>query len=70
LKDINGLIGVVRNQAQWFEMKARAFTDASKQLYCDQHALIVDSLQSRNPQSAREAMIVHLQSVKQNLLGL
>lgn len=70
LKDINDLVGIVRNQAQWFEMKARTFKETSRQNYCVEHAAIVDCLYNRDPQAARDAMQAHLQSVKQNLLGL
>lgn len=68
LKDINDIIGIVRNQPLWFDMKARSFSAENRKLYCDEHAQIVDHLVSRNSQGAREAMLRHLESVKKNLL--
>lgn len=69
LKDINDLIGIVRTQPLWFDMKARSFSEESRQHYCNEHGLILQHLLSRDPQGARNSMLNHLQSVKQNLLG-
>lgn len=68
LKDINDLIGIVRTQPLWFDMKARTFSEESRQRYCQEHGAIVDYLLSRDPNGARNSMLEHLQSVKQNLL--
>jgi DNA-binding FadR family transcriptional regulator len=69
LKDINDLIGIVRTQPLWFEMKARTFSEGSLKRNCTEHAVILDSLLTRDPQGARGSMLNHLQSVKLNLLG-
>ena len=69
LKDINDLIGIVRNQPLWFDMKARSFSEESRQLYCREHGAILECLLGRDSQGARNSMLDHLQSVKQNLLG-
>lgn len=68
LKDINDIIGIVRNQPLWFDMKARSFSATNRELYCDEHAQIVEHLVNRNSQGAHEAMLEHLESVKKNLL--
>lgn len=69
LKDINDLIGIVRTQPLWFEMKARTFSEGSLKRNCTEHAVILDSLLTRDRQGARASMLDHLQSVKMNLLG-
>ena len=69
LKDINDLIGIVRNQPLWFDMKARSFSESSRQTYCREHGAIIDSLLSRDAHGARDSMLKHLQTVKANLLG-
>lgn len=68
LKDINDLIGIVRTQPLWFDMKARSFSEESRQCYCQEHGAIVEYLLSRDAHGARNSMLQHLQSVKQNLL--
>lgn len=68
LKDINDLIGIVRTQPLWFNMKARSFSEESRETYCREHGAILENLLSRDSQGARSAMLQHLQSVKQNLL--
>ncbi|MDX8481857.1 FCD domain-containing protein [Mesorhizobium sp. VK24D] len=68
LKDINDLIGIVRTQPLWFDMKARTFSEESRQCYCREHGELVEHLLSRDSHGARTSMLKHLQSVKQNLL--
>jgi DNA-binding FadR family transcriptional regulator len=69
LTDINDLIGIIRNQPLWFDMKSRAFSEESRQRYCKQHGGIAECLLNRDPNGARNCMQEHLQSVQQNLLG-
>lgn len=68
LKDINDLIGIVRTQPLWFDMKARSFSEESRQTYCREHGAIVECLLGRDSHGARDSMLEHLQTVKQNLL--
>ena len=69
LKDINELIGIVRTQPLWFDMKARSFSEEARQRYCNEHGTILECLLSRDPHGAKNSMLEHLQSVKQNLLS-
>lgn len=69
LKDINDLIGIVRTQPLWFNMKARTFSEESLKRNCDEHGVILENLLTRDPQGARNAMLDHLQSVRYYLLG-
>jgi len=69
LKDIHNLMRILRNQAPWFEMKRRSFTDERRRLYCEQHAAILDALVARDPAAAHETMHRHLKTVEDNLLG-
>ena len=69
LTHINDLIGIVRNQPLWFDMKSRTFSEENRQLYCKEHGAVVECLLSRDPNGAKNWMQQHLQSVQQNLLG-
>ncbi|MCF1494351.1 FCD domain-containing protein [Agrobacterium vitis] len=69
LKDINDLIGIVRTQPLWFDMKARTFSEESLKRNCKEHSVILEHLLTRDPRGARNSMFDHLQSVKLSLLG-
>ena len=69
LRDINELIGKVRSQPLWFSIKARVFSEDRLQSCRQEHSLIVEHLLNRDANGARQAMLEHLQVVKQNLLG-
>lgn len=69
LKEIHSLMRILRNQAPWFEMKKRSFSEERRQTYCREHQAILDSLLHRDPESANRAMLAHLKTVERNLLG-
>lgn len=69
LKEIHNLMRILRNQAPWFDMKRRSFSEERRHLYCDEHQAIVDALVARDPDRARSAMAAHLRTVERNLLG-
>ena len=69
LREIHNLMRVLRNQAPWFEMKKRSFSEERRQIYCQEHEAILVALSKRDSDSAREAMLQHLKSVGRNLLG-
>ena len=68
LKEIHNLMRILRNQAPWFEMKKRSFSEERRSVYCNEHQLILDALLQRDPERAREAMLLHLKTVERNLL--
>lgn len=69
LKEIHNVMRILRNQSPWFDMKKRSFSEERRQIYCDEHAAILDALMSRDPDAARAAMHAHLLTVQKNLLG-
>ena len=69
LREIHNLVQLVRNQAPWFEMKRRSFSEERRQIYCAEHEAILDALFQRDPIAARAAMLAHLRTVAKNLLG-
>lgn len=69
LREIHNLMRVLRNQAPWFEMKKRSFSEERRQTYCQEHEAILVALVKRDTDSAREAMLQHLKTVERNLLG-
>ncbi len=69
LKEIHNLTRILRNQAPWFDMKKRSFSEERRQIYCQEHDAIVDALMCRDPETAKNAMLSHLVTVERNLLG-
>ncbi|BAV51457.1 GntR family transcriptional regulator [Mesorhizobium sp. 113-1-2] len=69
LKEIHNLMRILRNQAPWFEMKKRSFSEERRSIYCSEHQTILDALLRRDPESASQAMLAHLRTVERNLLG-
>jgi DNA-binding FadR family transcriptional regulator len=69
LKEIHSLMRILRNQTPWFEMKKRSFSEERRQLYCQEHQVILDALFKRDPEGAKAAMLAHLRTVERNLLG-
>lgn len=69
LKEIHNLMRMLRNQAPWFEMKKRSFSEERRLTYCAEHQVVLDALLRRDPETARMAMLTHLQTVARNLLG-
>jgi DNA-binding FadR family transcriptional regulator len=69
LREIHNVLRVLRNQAPWFEMKKRSFSDERRQKYCAEHEAIMASMLRRDPDGARTAMLAHLRTVATNMLG-
>jgi len=69
LKEIHNVMRILRNQAPWFEMKRRSFSEERRLVYCSEHEIILDGLLARDQESCRAAMLKHLRSVERNLLG-
>ena len=62
-------MNAARNDPVWGKSKLRAATAERRAAYEEQHAAIVGALTDRDPGLAREAMRVHLESVRTNLLN-
>jgi DNA-binding FadR family transcriptional regulator len=69
LKEIHNVMRILRNQAPWFEMKQRSFSEERRLKYCSEHQAIVKALFARDPNGSKEAMLAHLRTVESNLLG-
>ena len=69
LKEVHNLLRVLRNQSPWLEMKKRSFSEERRLTYCREHEAIVEALMLRDPGTARDTMLDHLQTVGYNLLG-
>ena len=70
LREMHNVLRVLRNQSAWYGMKQRSYSPERRDRYCTEHAAIVEALHRRDPEGARGAMRVHLNSVAANLLGL
>lgn len=62
-------IGEARQQPQWYRLKQRSLTPTTRSLYDQQHGDIVAALRERDATAARAAMLRHLVSVRDHLLG-
>ena len=69
LKEIHNVMRILRNQAPWFDMKQRSFSEPRRLAYCAEHKTVLDALTRRDPEAARRAMLAHLETVGKNLLG-
>lgn len=69
LKETHNLIRALRNQAPWYDMKKRSFSEERRARYCAEHQLVWEALQRRDPEGARAAMFRHLSTVQANMLG-
>lgn len=67
---VYAMVGAVRLEAEWGEIKRRTLTDEMKQKHFDEHVRIVDAVRARNAQLARAEMQQHLAHIKQNMFGL
>lgn len=68
LREIHNILHVLRNQALWFEMKKRSFSEERRRNYCAEHDRMVQALKSRLPEEAEAAMRTHLLTVQRNIL--
>ncbi|VTU22338.1 Transcriptional regulators [Variovorax sp. PBL-H6] len=63
------MIGTVRLESQWGEMKRRTLTDEAKAKVFDEHIRIVEAVRNRDAAGARREMQHHLDEIKKNMFG-
>jgi DNA-binding FadR family transcriptional regulator len=66
---VYAMVGAVRLEAQWGELKRRTLNDAMKKKHFDEHVRIVDAVRSRNAAAARAEMQQHLEHIRKNMFG-
>jgi DNA-binding FadR family transcriptional regulator len=69
LGHLHDLMRLIRGQAPWLDLKRRSFSEERMQIYCREHAQVVEALLRRNPEEAAAAMRAHLDTVHRNLFG-
>jgi DNA-binding FadR family transcriptional regulator len=69
LIDFFKVLIVVRYRSPMMAIRQRAFTEARRLEYCDQHATIMQALKSRNAAGASDAMRHHLGTRRRNYFG-
>ena len=69
LNYLHEILLLVRNQELWLQIKRRSFSEPRRQIYCTEHAAIVQALQHRDAMAAEAAMRLHLESVARNLFS-
>jgi len=68
--DLFRIVTQSRDTAEWGELKKGSITAERRELYCQEHARILDALQARNARLAEKAIESHLGTVRQNLFGI
>lgn len=68
-KAVYAMVGAVRLEAEWGEIKRRTLTDEMKQKHFDEHVRIVDAVRARDAQAARTEMRDHLTHIRHNMFG-
>ncbi len=59
----------VRHQTEWGKLKDRVVTPERRLKYQEEHRSIVTALKARDADSARAAILAHLQHARRNLFG-
>lgn len=67
--DLFQIVTQSRDTAEWGELKKGSITLDRRELYCQEHARILEALQARNARLAEKAIEKHLVTVRQNLFG-
>jgi DNA-binding FadR family transcriptional regulator len=67
---VYAMVGAVRLEAQWGEIKRRTLTEEMKKKHFDEHVRIVDAVRGRDAQAARAEMQHHLDHIKLNMFGM
>jgi DNA-binding FadR family transcriptional regulator len=67
---VYAMVGAVRLEAQWGEIKRRTLTQEMKKKHFEEHVRIVDAVRSRDAQAARTEMQLHLDHIKKNMFGM
>jgi DNA-binding FadR family transcriptional regulator len=67
---VNDILGVIRSQTPWIEIKRRSYSEARRLAYCSDHDAILKALYARDMAGAALAMRKHLLAVNDNLFGM
>lgn len=66
---VYAMVGAVRLESPWGELKRRTLTDTLKQKHYEEHVAIVDAVRARDARLARELMQHHLEHIRHNMFG-
>jgi DNA-binding FadR family transcriptional regulator len=69
LMNLFEVVNAARSLPVWGSLKRRTSSSERRQSYHEDHVAIVDALQDRDPETARDRMRDHLLRVSDNLLG-
>lgn len=69
LQSFLGLINKVRDEKLWGTLKARSLNKERTHVYYQQHVSIYEAIKDRNLGQARECTILHIKTVRFNMLG-
>lgn len=67
--NMTGILHTSRNDPHWGGLKRRSFSTATCLLYRREHHAIVEALMDRNREVAQQAMLTHLHSIQEQVLG-
>lgn len=66
---VYAMVGAVRLEAEWGEIKRRTLSEELKKKHFDEHVRIVDAVRARDATLARTEMFQHLEHIRQNMFG-
>ena len=66
---VYAMVGAVRLEAEWGEIKRRTLTEEMKKKHFDEHVRIVDAVRDRDAVAARREMQQHLDHIRRNMFG-
>ncbi|MDQ0221267.1 FadR family transcriptional regulator [Peribacillus cavernae] len=69
LQNFIDIIEKIHTEKLWGTLRARSFRDGKMKIYHQQHAAIYEAIKDRDKNKARECTILHLKTVKTNMLG-
>lgn len=67
---VYAMVGAVRLEAEWGEIKRRTLTEEMKKKHFDEHVRIVDAVRNRDVKVAKSEMQQHLDHIKKNMFGM
>lgn len=58
-----------RARPSWIALKGKVFTEQKRRDYCRHHGEVAECIRNRNSQGAAQAMVVHINTIRDNLFG-
>jgi len=70
LTNLHDILMIIRSREPMVAIRQRSFSEPRRLAYCDQHARIVEALNSRDAKVAAQAMAAHLAARRSDAFGI